>query len=148
MRVSRAIVRAFPTSLGCLMKDNTDIEESATSLCSSMLNHIFYRKAVAKSKKRKPSETDLQPSKRFSSAQENGLAPERDMPCTLPNGELPETQEAKRLLMKEWENGGEAVNWDAVIKLMKETYYSQRVDINNHLSMEKLLGRWPFIGKV
>lgn len=69
------------------------------------------------------------------------------MPNSLPEGETCETQESKRMLMVSLGNSGAPINWSSVIKMMSETYYSQRGDINDQLSMEKL-SRWPFIGKV
>jgi len=35
-----------------------------------------------------------------------------------------------------------------ISKLMSETYNSQRSDINEGITIDKLLEKWPFIGKV
>lgn len=128
------------------MADDTDLSEAAASLASSIRHHIFYTNSLLKEKQ---SSSDGTPAKRrFSKSQSNGLDPERDNPTSLPDGETLETQEAKRLLMVEMETSGSSVNWTVISKLMSETYCSQRSDINEGLAMDKLLKRWPYIGKV
>lgn len=130
------------------MKDDADIVEAALALCNSLLSHSFYVSSLLKAK-RPSNNSEPSPSKRrFSKSQSNGLDPERDHPNSLPDAETLETQEAKRLLMVKMETSGMPLNWNVIKKLMAETYCSQRTDIIDQLSMEKLLPRWPFIGKV
>jgi len=144
-------VNTYPTSFGCLIKDAADKAECSLTLSNSIYNHIRYIKAE---NKRKPPSSNLLDTptttkvRRFSKSHNYGLDESRDLPNELQDGETPETQEAKRSLMVEMDSSGEAVNLTSVKKMMMETYSSQRKDIHERLIMEKLLQRWPFIGRV
>lgn len=146
------------------MKDNEDLKEASLSLKFSLMNRINYirgeqrRKKLARKRASLPVnleeeevdeiEEETSKKKRFSKAEEYGLDTDRDLPNELPASETPTTQEAKRLLLANHNKSGESMSFACLMKLMKETYYMQRSDINTGSSMDKILERWPFIGMV
>jgi len=139
------VVKACPTSMGCLMKDDADIQEATETLTNSLMGHIQY----INSETRKTGTTaSAKRRKRFFKAENYGLDFNRDLPNDLPDGETPETQESKRALMVTAYNSGDPPNWPSIKKMMDETYCGQRHDVHERLSMEVFLKRWPFIGKV
>lgn len=119
LTVAKKIIQKYPTSMGCIMKDDGDLKEASLSLKSSLFNRINYIRSEQRRKKllRKnrvslsegglgfeEEEEEIREGaapkrRRFSKAEEYGLASERDLPNELPSSETPKTQEAKRLLL-------------------------------------------------
>lgn len=146
------IVEAHPTSLGCILRDETETLEAAENLCNSIVNHIRYMQSLERERKRKLLGDAAVGRKRkksdnFSRAQNFALCPNRDLPSELPQGETKQTQEAKRIVLVEMNSQGQR-ELAAISKIMSETYVTIRMDINKKMRIEALLKRWPFIGMV
>ena len=85
--------------------------------------------------------------RKYSKRQCYGLDPQRDLCSEYPPGETRESQERKQKLLVDMSKSGEVI-WKDVLKLMKDTYASQRATINSLTHMEDILDAWPFFGKV
>lgn len=84
---------------------------------------------------------------KFNPKQNFGIDPELDLPSEYPAGEDAKTQlKKKETLIQMYKSG--SINSKEVYKLMKATYVSQRISINEGLNMDQLLQEWPFFGKV
>lgn len=139
------------------MSDEKDINEASEVLCNSILGHIRYVKETERTRRKRRvqsaganSDDEDNPNlklNKMSAAECYALESDRDLPNNLPLGETPEKQETSRLFLVRMSNESN-VNMVSVKKIMEETYYSQRVDINSSLNMEQLLERWPFLGEV
>jgi len=76
-----------------------------------------------------------------------GIPPGQDLPDELPAGESPESQNERKSQLQHMAALAD-INWPKAEVLMRQTFSTQRNDINEELSMEDMLEAWPFIGKV
>lgn len=152
LREASQIVKKFPTSMGCLMKDDTDLSDASISLKDEIIKHARYTIQCERDARRKrlgePAGKKRRKCDNFTKAQNFGLDASRDLPEDLPLGETNQSQEEKRKGLVEINSSGESFDIQKVLALMKGTYVWQRIDINKKMSMETLLKRWPFIGLV
>lgn len=149
--IAESIVQAHPTSMGCLMSDDHELHEAATTLTNAICRRIRYLQGQELARKRKlqgdTGKAKKSKSDAFTKAQRFGLDYKRDLPTEYPQGETRLTQEAKQKVLESMNTQGQR-NVEVIAKLMEETYVSIRIDINKKMKIESLVKRWPFIGLV
>lgn len=84
---------------------------------------------------------------KFNPKQNFGIDPELDLPSEYPVGENTKTQLEKKDKLIQMYNSG-SIRSKEVLNLMKSTYVSQRISVNEGKNMDQLLQEWPFFGKV
>lgn len=151
LRECLRVINKIPTSMGCLMRDDTEKLEAATVLKGSVISHIRYLQNLERQKERERLGKDPQAPKRKSDnstkAESYGLDPKRDLPDELPLGETTVSQEEKCKVLQEMSDQGVELNAN-IVSLMKMTYTTQRVDIKNRIPMDDFIKRWPYFGMV